>query len=298
MAYYWCSLTFDEVGTLLERNSIVYGETEQEFIRNMSHYLRWHFGTYCTAKEHDMRLKRMEAEQNMSGTDLGLYSPAYPNSDNDDAVYFIKDKQLCSFEGENLRVLDLRNYHEAILAHAVCFAEERLRYCRKKKQGKRHKKGWNHHWHKGIRNCIKVSILDVREKKLGYDRSKTVKVFRSDTPEVVLCYITAETAVCDVPKKQANSTGKGLQITGITVSKSNMPLLNLLSEVGLDKAVIFDWVKRTRLTELRKCIDIAMNVLVDADDDSISESCRVAAEFSEKVQSRTNTYVQEIRKIQ
>lgn len=34
MAYYWCSLTFDEVGTLLERNSIVYGETEQEFIRN------------------------------------------------------------------------------------------------------------------------------------------------------------------------------------------------------------------------------------------------------------------------
>lgn len=150
----------------------------------------------------------------------------------------------------------------------------------------------------GIRNCIKVSILDVREKKLGYDRSKTVKVFRSDAPEVVLCYITAETAVCDVPKKQANSTGKGLQITGITVSKSNMPLLNLLSEVGLDKAVIFDWVKRTRLTELCKCIDIAMNVLVDADDDSISESCRVAAEFSEKVQSLTNTYVQEIRKIQ
>lgn len=143
-----------------------------------------------------------------------------------------------------------------------------------------------------------MSILDVREKKLGYDRSKTVKVFRSDTPEVVLCYITAETAVCDVPKKQANSTGKGLQITGITVSKSNMPLLNLLSEVGLDKAVIFDWVKRTRLTELRKCIDIAMNVLVDADDNSISESCRVAAEFSEKVQSLTNTYVQEIRKIQ
>lgn len=33
MAYYWCSLTFDKVGTLLERNSIVYGETEQEFIR-------------------------------------------------------------------------------------------------------------------------------------------------------------------------------------------------------------------------------------------------------------------------
>ena len=159
MAYYWCSLTFDEVGTLLERNSIVYGETEQEFIRNMSHYLRWHFGTYCTAKEHDMRLKRMEAEQNMSGTDLGLYSPAYPNSDNDDAVYFIKDKQLCSFEGENLRVLALRNYHEAILAHAVCFAEERLRYCRKKKQGKRHKKGWNHHWHKGIRNKL---ILDSK----------------------------------------------------------------------------------------------------------------------------------------
>ena len=31
---------------------------------------------------------------------------------------------------------------------------------------------------------------------------------------------------------------------------------------------------------------------------SISESCRVAAEFSEKVQSLTNTYVKEIRKIQ
>ena len=73
---------------------------------------------------------------------------------------------------------------------------------------------------------------------------------------------------------------------------------SLLSEAGMDKAVIFDWVKRTRLTELRKCVDIAMNVLVDADDDSISESCRVAAEFSEKVQSLTNTYVKEIRKIQ
>ncbi|RJV47875.1 hypothetical protein DWX57_03615 [Coprococcus sp. AF19-8AC] len=137
----------------------------------------------------------------------------------------------------------------------------------------------------GIRNHIQVSILDVKEKKLGYDRSKTVKVFRSDAPEVVLCYITAETTVCDVPKKQANSTGKGLQITGITVSKPNTPLLSLLSEAGMDKAVIFDWVKRTRLTELRKCVDIAMNVLVDADDDSISESCRVATEFSEKVQS-------------
>lgn len=55
----------------------------------------------------------------------------------------------------------------------------------------------------GIRNRIQVSILDVKEKKLGYDRSKTVKVFRSDAPEVVLCYITAETTVCDVPKKQA-----------------------------------------------------------------------------------------------
>lgn len=38
----------------------------------------------------------------------------------------------------------------------------------------------------GIRNHIQVSILDVKEKKLGYDRSKTVKVFRSDAPEVVL----------------------------------------------------------------------------------------------------------------
>lgn len=150
----------------------------------------------------------------------------------------------------------------------------------------------------GIRNRIQVSILDVKEKKLGYDRSKTVKVFRSDAPEVVLCYITAETTVCDVPKKQVNSTGKGLQITGITVSKPNTPLLSLFSGAGMDKAVIFDWVKRTRLTELRKCVDIAMNVLVDADDDSISESCRVAAEFSEKVQSLTNTYVKEIRKIQ
>lgn len=148
MAYYWCSLTFDKVGTLLERNSIVYGKTEQEFIRNMSRYLRGHYGTHLTANDYDMRLKRMEAEQNLSGADLGLYSPAYPDSDDDDAVYFVRNKQLCSFERENLRVLDLRNYHEAILAHAVCFAEEHLRYYHcKKKQGKRHKKGWNYHWH-------------------------------------------------------------------------------------------------------------------------------------------------------
>lgn len=160
MAYYWCSLTFDEVGTLLERNSIVYGEAEQEFTQNMSRYLRGHYGTHLTINDYDMWLKRMEAEQNISGVDLGLYSPAYPNSDNDDAIYFIRDKQLCSFEGGNLRVLDLRNYHEAILAHTVCFAEEHLRYChRKKKQGKRHKKGWNYHWHKGIRNKL---ILDSK----------------------------------------------------------------------------------------------------------------------------------------
>lgn len=73
-----------------------------------------------------------------------------------------------------------------------------------------------------------MSILDVKEKKLGYDRSKTVKVFRSDAPEVVLCYITAETTVCDVPKKQANSTGKGLQITGITVSSAKQTAIYLL----------------------------------------------------------------------
>lgn len=159
MAYYWCSLTFDEVGTLLERNSIVYGETEQEFTRNMSRYLRGHCGTHLIANDYDMRLKHMEAEQNLSGADLGLYSPAYPDSDNDDAVYFVRDKQLCSFERGKLRVLDLRNYHEAILAYAVCFAEELLRYSRKKKQGKRHKKGWNYHWHKGIRNKL---ILDSK----------------------------------------------------------------------------------------------------------------------------------------
>lgn len=108
MAYYWCSLTFDKVGTLLERNSIVYGKTEQEFIRNMSRYLRGHYGTHLTANDYDMRLKRMEAEQNLSGADLGLYSPAYPDSDDDDAVYFVRNKQLCSFERENLRVLDLK----------------------------------------------------------------------------------------------------------------------------------------------------------------------------------------------
>lgn len=44
----------------------------------------------------------------------------------------------------------------------------------------------------GIRNRIQVSILDVKEKKLGYDRSKTVKVFRSDAPEVLVWHCMSE----------------------------------------------------------------------------------------------------------
>lgn len=155
MAYYWCNLEFSK-SNIVRRECIVHGETEKDFIQNMAKQLRYGFGTYCIYGNmidiYDKTLKAMEREQNLTNHDTYLMQ----NEQRlcfDDNKYAMKNKQLCFCTNNRLITLDLRNYHDAILAQAIRPVYESVQQTRRsQKQGKRHKKFYYGHWPKGMRN--------------------------------------------------------------------------------------------------------------------------------------------------
>ena len=80
------------------------------------------------------------------------------------------------------------------------------------------------------RRCS-ASILDVKEKKLGYDRSKTIKIVSQSGK--IICFIYAETEVCDVPPKIKNGRSQGLKIVSVNAGGNTL-------------AELFDKAKRKR----------------------------------------------------
>lgn len=96
--------------------------------------------------------------------------------------------------------------------------------------------------------------LSAKEKSLGYEGGYTVKITRKDNNEAsynhALCYITLKAEVCDVPKKQSNSTGKGMMITDVICDNASLTLGEMLDVLGLKKKTVIEWLKDTAFREI------------------------------------------------
>lgn len=86
---------------------------------------------------------------------------------------------------------------------------------------------------------ISADILSVREKALGYDRTKTIKI--SAQSGNVVCFIEAKTEKCEVPPKIKTGRTQGLKIT--SVASDRKTLSELFEDAGIKNTVIVSWLK-------------------------------------------------------
>lgn len=86
---------------------------------------------------------------------------------------------------------------------------------------------------------ISADILSVREKALGYDRAKTIKI--SAQSGNVVCFIEAKTEKCEVPPKIKTGRTQGLRITSVTSDRKT--LSELFEDAGIKNTVIVSWLK-------------------------------------------------------
>ena len=101
-----------------------------------------------------------------------------------------------------------------------------------------------------LTDVVSASILDVKEKKLGYDRSKTIKIV-SQSGETI-CFIHAETEVCDVPPKIKNGRSQGLKI--VSVNAGGNTLTELFVKAGVKGAVVMSLIKNCYFSIMNKQI--------------------------------------------
>lgn len=90
-----------------------------------------------------------------------------------------------------------------------------------------------------LTDVVSASILDVKEKKLGYDRSKTIKIV-SQSGEII-CFIYAETEVCDVSPKIKNGRSQGLKI--VSVNAGGNTLAELFDKADVKDAAVMSLIK-------------------------------------------------------
>lgn len=137
---------------------------------------------------------------------------------------------------------------------------------------------------------LSAEILDVKEKKLGYDRRNTVKITSiAENAEGVLCYITAETEECDVPKKQSNSKGKGTMITDIKVSKPDTTLYDLFENYGICKDIVRSWLYAAARQQIERLLDEA-NPKRNDENENAALLMQYAAKYA-------NEYAKELQKL-
>ena len=97
-----------------------------------------------------------------------------------------------------------------------------------------------------------AEILAVKE-KAHYDRSRTIKITQEGCKEGKASFITFITAVCDIPKKQSNSSGKGIMITDIAYSESESTLGDLLESKEMQEKTVIEWLKLDTFTKIEEC---------------------------------------------
>ena len=110
---------------------------------------------------------------------------------------------------------------------------------------------------------IDADILDVKEKKYGYDRTRTVKIIINNDEKTVLCYVVAVVKECDVYKKMANSSGKGLMITDIITNKPTASLYDLFAEAHIKDGIILNYVKSTLLEKIDNNMNEIKNMIIN-----------------------------------
>jgi hypothetical protein len=123
---------------------------------------------------------------------------------------------------------------------------------------------------------LEADILSIKEKALGFDRTKTIKILLG---EETVCYITANVQVCDVPKKQHNSTGKGIRLVSISVSRENTSIGQFLDERKVRTLVIENWLKEYTFAK----INGYMYQINNGKKDAISKLAMVTKEYEEEM---------------
>lgn len=147
-----------------------------------------------------------------------------------------------------------------------------------------------------INKFIETHIIDVKEKKLGYNRANTIKVTLKDNTSEVLCYIEAKTEVCEVPKKQSNSTGKGLRIVSFEMSRPDVSIAELLEEKGIKNRVISEWIRETIFKEINDCM-YEIRSASDATVEQAKDVCSSIKCNAKRISELADKYVKEMEKI-
>lgn len=144
-----------------------------------------------------------------------------------------------------------------------------------------------------ISDFIDAGILDVKEKRLGYSRAETIKItLKNDTK--VLCYIEAKTELCEVPKKQTNSTGIGLKIISLTTNRINTSLAKLFDEVEIKNTVILNWIKDTFFREISECMRV-INCLSETTIEPTKENYVLIKEAANNLSELVSQYANETK---
>lgn len=135
---------------------------------------------------------------------------------------------------------------------------------------------------------LTARILSVQEKSLGYDRTKTMKITNSDDSDTTaLCYVTAETAVCSVPKKNSRISGRGTMITGITISEPGVSLGELLDKIEMKDQTIADLINKTAFIQISTYINQISNT---------NDIC-LMQNIAEYLSEYTEKYAKEMQKL-
>lgn len=130
---------------------------------------------------------------------------------------------------------------------------------------------------------ITVSILDVKEKKLGYDRSKTIKIVSGNgTP---ICYVYAETEVCDVPPQIKNGRSKGLKI--VSVNAGGNTLVELLDKAGVKDVFVMSLLRDYYFSMMNKQVS-RINSLFASKEPFLDEIKQTAGQICEAADKLRN----------
>lgn len=151
--YYWCKLTFDDNFNITERHAIESFKTEQEIIEYMSREIRklmsreiFKSRMYKTAFRAPnpetglaRALEKLEHMQQLSGDDSYYIGNSL---DEFTPTYCIHQHQLCYENKGVVKIIDIRRWHDKILAHALAFYGQNLTHkpahnkhsCRKRRK--------------------------------------------------------------------------------------------------------------------------------------------------------------------
>lgn len=146
-----------------------------------------------------------------------------------------------------------------------------------------------------MRVPLKASVLSLKEKKEGnFDRARVLKI-TVENDEKALCYVRFNTKPCEVPKKQSNSTGKGLEIASYEFFADKENLLNpsleqLLDEVNKKSITITNWITLFYCQQLDKIKNEIFLAIAD-------ENVDLVRSLSDLLRKRTNQFNEALNEV-